>query len=146
MELKLEVALIPVTDVDRTIDFYRRLDFRLDGDFIVDDSYRVVQLTPPGSTASIIFGTGVTTSPAGSSDGLLLAVRDIVDTRAELAARGIEVSEVFHEAEAFIHPSEEHRIAGAHPERATYGSYATFADPDGNRWIVQEVTDRLPGR
>lgn len=146
MELKLEVALIPVTDVDRTIDFYRRLDFRLDADFIVDDSYRVVQLTPPGSTASIIFGTGVTTSPAGSNDGLLLAVRDIEETRAEIAARGIEISEVFHEAEAFIHPGTEHRIAGAHPERATYGSYATFADPDGNRWIVQEVTDRLPGR
>ncbi|MEI5583977.1 MULTISPECIES: VOC family protein [unclassified Agromyces] len=140
------MALIPVTDVDRTIDFYRRLDFRLDGDFIVDDSYRVVQLTPPGSTASIIFGTGVTTSPAGSSDGLLLAVRDIEATRAEVAARGIEISEVFHEAEVFIHPGKEHRIAGAHPERATYGSYATFADPDGNRWIVQEVTDRLPGR
>ena len=146
MELKLEVALIPVTDVDRTIDFYRRLDFRLDADFIVDDSYRVVQLTPPGSTASIIFGTGVTTSPAGSNDGLLLAVRDIEETRAEIAARGIEISEVFHEAEVFIHPGTEHRIAGAHPEQATYGSYATFADPDGNRWIVQEVTDRLPGR
>lgn len=146
MELKLEVTLIPVTDVDRAMEFYRRLDFRLDADFVVDDSYRVVQLTPPGSWASIIFGTGVTTAPAGSSDGLLLAVWDIEETRAEIAARGIEISEVFHEAEVFIHPGSEHRIAGAHPERADYGSYATFADPDGNRWILQEIKKRLPGR
>ncbi|MBM7505108.1 VOC family protein [Agromyces aurantiacus] len=146
MELKLEVALLPVADVDRTLDFYRRLDFRLDADLIVDDSYRVVQLTPPGSTASIIFGTGVTTSPAGSNDGLLLAVWDIEETRAEIAARGIEISEVFHEAEAFIHPGTERRIAGPHPERADYGSYATFADPDGNLWILQEIKKRLPGR
>lgn len=146
MELKLEVVVIPVTDVDRAIAFYRRLDFRLDADFVVDEGYRVVQLTPPGSTASIIFGTGVTTAAAGSADGLLLAVYDIEETRADIAARGVEISEVFHEAEVFIHPGTSHRIIGAHPERADYSSYATFSDPDGNRWILQELKTRLPGR
>ncbi|WP_448808831.1 VOC family protein [Agromyces bauzanensis] len=146
MELKLEVVVIPASDVDRAIDFYRCLDFRLDADFVVDDGYRVVQLTPPGSQASIILGTGVTTAPAGSTQGLLLAVWDIDETRAEIAARGVEISEVFHEADVFVHPGTEHRIAGPHPERADYGSYASFRDPDGNSWLLQEIKHRLPGR
>lgn len=146
MKLKLEVAVIPVSDVDRAIDFYTRLDFRLDADIVVDDGYRVVQLTPPGSPASIIFGTGVTTAPPGSAQGLLLAVSDIEEARAEIAARGIAISEVFHEAGVFVHPTTEHRIPGLHPERADYGSFASFRDPDGNGWLLQEITHRLPGR
>lgn len=146
MDLKLEVIVIPVSDVDRAIDFYRQLDFRLDADFVVDEGYRVVQLTPPGSPASIILGTGVTTAPAGSVGGLLLAVWDIEETRAEVAARGVDISPVFHEAGVFIHPGTDHRIIGAHPERADYGSYSTFSDPDGNGWVLQEIKTRLPGR
>jgi catechol 2,3-dioxygenase-like lactoylglutathione lyase family enzyme len=146
MELKLEVIVLPVADVDRAKDFYQRLDFRLDADFVVDETYRVVQLTPPGSAASIIIGTGLTTAPAGSVQGLLLAVYDIEDTRAEIAARGIEISELFHEAVPFLHAGTEHRIAGAHPERADYASFASFNDPDGNGWVLQEIKTRLPGR
>lgn len=146
MELKLEVIVLPVTDVERAKAFYERLDFRLDADFTVDDGFRVVQLTPPGSQASIIFGTGLTTAPAGSVDRMLLVVRDVEQTRAELVARGIEVSEVFHEAGIFVHPGTDHRIRGAHPERADYASFASFSDPDGNGWLLQEITNRLPGR
>lgn len=146
MELKLEVVNLPVSDVDRAKAFYQRLDFRLDADFVVDDGYRVVQLTPPGSQASIILGTGVTDAPVGSSRGLLLAVFDIEKARAEIAARGIEISEVFHEAGVYLHPGTEHRILGAHPDRADYSSYASFSDPDGNGWVLQEIKTRLPGR
>jgi len=146
MELKLEVIILPVSDVDRAKDFYQRLDFRLDADLVVDEGYRVVQLTPPGSQASIIVGTGLTTAPVGSAQGLLLAVYDIEDTRAEIAARGIEISEVFHQADPFLHAGTEHRIAGAHPERADYSSFASFSDPDGNSWVLQEIKHRLPGR
>ena len=146
MELKLEVVVIPVSDVDRAIDFYRRLDFRLDGDFVVDEGYRVVQLTPPGSPASIIFGTGVSTAPLGSAQGLLLAVWDIEEARAEIAERGIDISEVFHEAGVFVHPGTEHRLSGPDPERTDYSSYASFTDPDGNGWLLQEIKKRLPGR
>ena len=146
MELKLEVVVIPVSDVDRAIDFYRSLDFRLDADFAVDDGYRVVQLTPPASTASIIFGTGVTNAPAGSAPRLLVTVPDIVAARADLVSRGVDVSEIFHEADPFVRADDDYRIPGAHPDRATYGSYATFNDPDGNGWLLQEITDRLPGR
>jgi catechol 2,3-dioxygenase-like lactoylglutathione lyase family enzyme len=146
MELKLEVIVLPVSDVDRAKDFYQRLDFRLDADFVVDDGYRVVQLTPPGSAASIMIGTGISSSPAGSVQGLLVAVPDIEVARADLIARGVDVTELFHEADPFVHADPSHRIAGAHPERATYGTYASFSDPDGNGWLLQEISTRLPGR
>ena len=146
MELKLEVIVLPVSDVDRAKDFYQRLDFRLDADFVIDDGYRVVQLTPPGSAASIMIGTGISGAPAGSVQGLLVAVPDIVVARADLIARGVDVSELFHEADPFVHADPNHRIAGAHPERATYGTYASFSDPDGNGWLLQEISTRLPGR
>jgi catechol 2,3-dioxygenase-like lactoylglutathione lyase family enzyme len=146
MELKLEVIVLPVTDVDRAKDFYQRLDFRLDADFVVDEGYRIVQVTPPASAASVIFGTGITTAPAGSVRGLLVAVPDIEAARADIAARGVEVSEIFHEADPFVRAGAEYRIPGAHPERASYSSFATFSDPDGNQWLLQEITDRLPGR
>jgi catechol 2,3-dioxygenase-like lactoylglutathione lyase family enzyme len=146
MELKLEVIVLPVSDVNRAKDFYQRLDFRLDADFAIDDGYRVVQLTPPGSAASIMIGTGISAAPAGSVQGLLVAVPDIEVARADLVARGVEVSELFHEADPFVHAEPGHRIAGAHPERATYGTYASFSDPDGNGWLLQEISTRLPGR
>ena len=146
MELKLEVIVLPVSDVDRAKDFYQRLDFRLDADFVVDADYRVVQLTPPGSPTSIIIGDGLTTAAAGSSQGLHLIVSDIDATRAEIASRGAEISEVFHEDGVFHHPGTEHRISGAHPEHASYASFATFNDPDGNGWVLQEITTRAPGR
>jgi catechol 2,3-dioxygenase-like lactoylglutathione lyase family enzyme len=146
MELKLEVIVLPVSDVDRAKDFYQRLDFRLDADFVIDDGYRVVQLTPPGSAASIMIGTGISAAPAGSVKGLLVAVPDIEIARADLVARGVEVSGLFHETDPFVHADPSHRIAGAHPERATYGTYASFSDPDGNGWLLQEISTRLPGR
>ena len=146
MELKLEVIVLPVSDVDRAKDFYQRLDFRLDADFVVDDGYRVVQLTPRGSAASIMIGTGISAAPAGSVQGLLVAVPDIEVARADLIARGVDVSELFHESDPFVHADPSHRIAGAHPERATYGTYASFSDPDGNGWLLQEISTRLPGR
>ncbi|HVL62276.1 MAG TPA: VOC family protein [Microbacterium sp.] len=146
MELKLEVIVLPVSDVDRAKDFYQRLDFRLDADFVIDHGYRVVQLTPPGSAASIMIGTGISAAPAGSVQGLLVAVPDIDVARADLIARGVDVSELFHEADPFVHADPSHRIAGAHPERATYGTYASFSDPDGNGWLLQEISTRLPGR
>ena len=146
MDLKLEVIVLPVSDVDRAKDFYQRLDFRLDADFVIDDGYRVVQLTPRGSAASIMIGTGISSAPAGSVQGLLVAVPDIEVARADLIARGVDVSELFHEADPFVHADPSHRIAGAHPERATYGTYASFSDPDGNGWLLQEISTRLPGR
>jgi catechol 2,3-dioxygenase-like lactoylglutathione lyase family enzyme len=146
MELKLEVIVLPVTDVDRAKAFYQRLDFRLDADFVVDEGYRVVQLTPPSSPASIIIGSGLTTAAAGSAQGLHLIVSDIETTRADIAARGVDVSDVFHEDGVFHHPGTEHRITGAHPEHASYASFATFSDPDGNEWVLQEITTRAAGR
>ena len=146
MELKLEVIVLPVSDVDRAKDFYQRLDFRLDADFVIDDGYRVVQLTPRGSAASIMIGTGISNARAGSVQGLLVAVPDIEVARADLIARGADVSELFHEADPFVHAEPSHRIAGAHPDRATYGTYASFSDPDGNGWLLQEISTRLPGR
>ncbi len=146
MELKLEVIVLPVSDVDRAKDFYQRLDFRLDADFAIDDGYRVVQLTPPGSAASIMIGTGISAAQAGSVQGLLVAVPDIEVARADLIARGVEVSELFHEADPFVRAEASYRIAGPHPERATYSTYASFSDPDGNGWLLQEISTRLPGR
>ncbi|WP_327371858.1 VOC family protein [Streptomyces sp. NBC_01217] len=147
MDLKLEVVVLPVSDVDRAKAFYGALGFRLDVDYIADDSYRVVHLTPPGSQSSILFGTGVTTAAPGSVQGLHLIVDDIEEAHADLVARGIDMGEVFHDAGGVFHRgTEEGRVSGPHPTRASYSSFAAFSDPDGNGWVLQEVTTRLPGR
>jgi catechol 2,3-dioxygenase-like lactoylglutathione lyase family enzyme len=147
MDLKLEVLVLPVSDVDRAKAFYEGLGFRLDADFAVSDDYRVVQVTPPGSEASIIFGTGVTNSAPGAVQGLHLVVFDIEEAHADLAARGVDISEVFHDAGGvFHHAGTGSRVSGPHPERADYASFASFSDPDGNGWVLQEVKTRAPGR
>ncbi len=147
MDMKLEVVVIPVTDVDRAMQFYQRLGWRLDADFATGPQFRVVQLTPPGSPCSIIFGTGVSTAAPGSAEGLHLVVADIEKARAELAERGAPVSEVFHDAGGvFHHAGTEQRVPGRDPENRSYSSYASFTDPDGNGWVLQEITTRLPGR
>ena len=146
-EMRLEVVVLAVTDVERTKRFYQDLGWRLDADLVVDDGYRVVQLTPPGSACSIIFGTGVTSAPPGSAEGLQLSVYDIDEARADLIARGVEVSEPFHDVTGiFHHAGTEGRLDGAAPEHADYGSFASFTDPDGNGWLLQEIKTRLPGR
>jgi catechol 2,3-dioxygenase-like lactoylglutathione lyase family enzyme len=147
MDLKLEVVVLPVSDVDRAKAFYEKAGFRLDVDHVADDSYRVVHLTPPGSECSILFGTGVTTAVPGSVQGLHLIVSDIVAAHAELADRGIQMGEIFHDAGGVFHRgTQEGRPSGPHPQRTSYGSFAAFSDPDGNGWVLQEVTTRLPGR
>ena len=146
-EVRLEVVVVPVSDVDRAKAFYEKLGWRLDADLAVDDGYRVVQLTPPGSGCSIIFGEGVTAAPPGSSEGLQLSVYDIDEARADLAARGVEVSEPFHDVTGvFHHAGTEGRESGAAPGHADYGSFVAFSDPDGNGWLLQEIKTRLPGR
>jgi catechol 2,3-dioxygenase-like lactoylglutathione lyase family enzyme len=146
-DLKLEVVVLPVSDVDRAKSFYQGLGWRLDADFTAGDGLRVVQLTPPGSQASIIFGTGITSAEPGSVDALQLTVSDIDAGRDELIARGADVSEVFHDAGGvFHHAGTEAREAGPAPERADYGSFASFSDPDGNGWMLQEINTRLPNR
>lgn len=146
-EMRLEVVVIPVADVDRARDFYAGLGWRLDADLAVEDGYRVVQLTPPGSGCSVIFGEGVTGAAPGSAEGLQLAVYDIDAARAELVAGGAEVSEVFHDVTGiFHHAGSEGRVSGPAPEHADYGSFVAFEDPDGNGWLVQEIKTRLPGR
>jgi catechol 2,3-dioxygenase-like lactoylglutathione lyase family enzyme len=140
VDLKLEVAVIPVSDVDRAKRFYSGLGWRLDADFAVGDAFRVVQFTPPGSPASIHFGKGVTSATPGSS-GLYLVVSDIEAARAELIGHGIDMGEIFHIAGPGQPP-----MSGPDPERRSYLSYATFKDPDGNSWLLQEVTARFPGR
>ena len=147
MDMKLEVVVVPVSDVDRAKGFYAALGWRLDADFAGDGGFRVVQLTPPGSACSIIFGSGITAAEPGSADGLQLVVTDIEAARTELTDRGVEVSEVFHDAGGvFHHAGTVSRAAGPAPEHKTYGSFVSFRDPDGNGWLVQEVTTRLPGR
>lgn len=147
MDMKLEVILLPVADVDRSKRFYEDLGWRLDADFLVGDDFRVIQLTPPGSYASIIFGDGITAAAPGSVDGLQLVVSDVEAARAELAGRGVDVSDVFHDAGGvFHHAGTEARVPGPAPQRGSYGSFASFSDPDGNGWVLQEVTTRLPGR
>lgn len=147
MDFKLEVAVIPVADVDRAQHFYKTLGWRLDADFVAEDGLRVVQLTPPGSGASIIFGSGVSDSEPGSAQGLHLIVDDVVAAREELASRGVQISEVFHDqGGVFHHAGTTARVEGPDPERRSYSSYASFGDPDGNGWVLQEVTTRLPGR
>ena len=146
--LKLEVVVIPVADVDRAKEFYQRLGWRLDADFPFDNGFRVVQFTPPGSGTSVQFGTKMTSAAPGSAQGLYLVVSDIGAARDQLAARGAEVSEVFHPGApgAQFAPDTSGHVGGRAPDGASYGSFATFADPDGNRWLLQEVTTRLPGR
>jgi catechol 2,3-dioxygenase-like lactoylglutathione lyase family enzyme len=147
MDMKLEVVLMPVSDVDRAKSFYESLGWRLDADFPISEDFRIVQLTPPGSACSIIFGTGLTTAVPGSVQGLQLVVADIEGACAELAGKGVDVSEVFHDATGvFHHAGTEGRESGPAPENASYGSFASFSDPDGNGWLLQEVTQRLPGR
>lgn len=147
MDMKLEVVVLPVSDVDRARDFYQRLGWRLDADFPVGEGYRVVQVTPPGSPASVIFGTGVSTAAPGSTQGLYLIVDDIEAVRADLVTRGVEVSDVFHDATGvFNQAGVAGRVPGPDPERRSYSSFASFQDPDGNGWVLQEITERLPGR
>jgi catechol 2,3-dioxygenase-like lactoylglutathione lyase family enzyme len=147
MNFKLEVIVLPVADVDRAKAFYESLGWRLDADVAGDGGFRVVQLTPPGSPASIIFGSDVTTAAPGSTQGLYLVVEDIEAAREDLVARGVNVSEVYHDAGGvFEHAGTEHRLAGPDPNRTSYSSFASFNDPDGNRWVLQEITERLPGR
>ena len=147
MDMKLEVVVIPVSDVDRAKQFYTGLGWRLDADLVVDPSYRVVQLTPPRSPASIIFGTNVTSQAPGTAEGLQLIVDDIETAHDELSRADADVSEVFHDATGiFHHAGSQSRVAGPAPQRSSYGSFASFSDPDGNGWLVQEITTRLPGR
>ena len=143
VDLKLEVVIIPVSDLDRAKEFYGRLGWRLDGDFS-HGRERAVQFTPPGSQCSIIFGTNVTSAVPGSARGLFLIVSDIEAARDELMRRGVEVGEVFHYAAG---PAPfGGQVRGTAPDHVSYGSYAKFSDPDGNGWVLQEVTTRFPGR
>jgi catechol 2,3-dioxygenase-like lactoylglutathione lyase family enzyme len=147
VDLRLEVVVIPVADVDRAKEFYTGLGFRLDADFPGAGDFRVVQVTPPGSAASIIFGTGVTSAEPGSAQGLHLVVTDIEAARDELRRRGADVGEVWHDRDGvFHHADEANRADGPHPTRASYGSFLSFRDPDGNSWTVQEIVARAPGR
>jgi catechol 2,3-dioxygenase-like lactoylglutathione lyase family enzyme len=148
-DLKLEAIVIPVADVDRSKTFYDALGWRLDADFAFENGFRVVQYTPPGSPTSIQFGTQVTTATPGSAQGLYLVVSDLETAREELAGRGVEVSKVFHvetPGAQFQPDGSDGRVGGPAEDRASYGTFATFRDPDGNGWLLQEVTTRLPGR
>jgi catechol 2,3-dioxygenase-like lactoylglutathione lyase family enzyme len=152
MDMKLEIVVIPVADVERAKQFYAGLSWRLDADFVFPDGFRVIQFTPPGSDASVIFGTNVTEAAPGSAKGLYLVVSDIEAARQELLNSGVKVSEVFHGGDN-VHAGidEPHlfgsvRVSGPDPDRRSYFSLASFSDPDGNGWLLQEVTARLPGR
>jgi catechol 2,3-dioxygenase-like lactoylglutathione lyase family enzyme len=146
-DMKLEVVMIGVSDVDRAKAFYQKLGWRFDGDFAAGDDWRVVQMTPPNSQASIIFGKGIRSAKPGLADSLVLAVDDVDAARADLVARGVAVSEVFHYAGGpFNVAGKNPRVAGRDPEGRTYFSFASFEDPDGNGWLLQEVKTRLPGR
>jgi catechol 2,3-dioxygenase-like lactoylglutathione lyase family enzyme len=149
VDLKLEVVVIPVSDVNRAKEFYGKLGWRLDADFPFDNGFRVVQFTPPGSGCSIQFGTNVTSAAPGSAHGLYLIVSDIQAARDQLAALGVKVSAVFHPSvpgAQFQPDGSRGRVAGPATNHATYSSFATFSDPDGNSWLLQEITTRLPGR
>lgn len=146
-DFRLEVVLLPVSDVDRAKDFYGSLGWRLDADLAKDDNYRIVQFTPTGSTCSIIFGKGLTQAAPGSYEGLQLTVYDIDKARADLLERGVDVGESFHdETGVFHHAGTIGRVDGPAPEHSDYGSFAAFSDPDGNGWLLQEIKTRLPGR
>jgi catechol 2,3-dioxygenase-like lactoylglutathione lyase family enzyme len=150
--MKLEVIVIPVSDVDRAKEFYRKLGWRLDADFGSGKDFRILQFTPPGSGCSIIFGKNITAAAPGSAQGLYLIVSDIETARKELLGRGVEISEVFHDASGiYAGPDEPYlfgrqRASGRDPEHRSYRSFASFDDPDGNGWLFQEITTRLPGR
>ena len=149
VDMKFEVVVIPVSDVDRAKEFYGRLGCRLDADFRFDNGFRVVQFTPPGSECSLQFGTKITPAAPGSSHGLYLIVSDIQAAHDELVALGVKVSEVFHAGTPgaqFQPDGTSGRIGGPAPDHASYGSFATFSDLDGHGWLLQEVTARLPGR
>jgi catechol 2,3-dioxygenase-like lactoylglutathione lyase family enzyme len=148
MEYKLEVIVLPVADVDRAKEFYTRIGFREDLDYVVEgEDFRVVHFTPPGSHCSIIVGSGISTAEPGSVQNLHLIVDDIERARAELVGRGVEVSDIFHdEGGVFHHAGTEKRVPGLYPGRRSYGSFASFSDPDGNGFLLQEVTERIPGR
>src|SRR5215213_5508337 len=152
VDMKLEVVVIPVSDVDRAKRFYGGLGWRLDADFAAGDDFRVIQFTPPGSGCSVIFGRNVTAAAPGSTQGLYLVVSNIEDARSELLGRGVRISEVFHDAgDVHVGADEPYlsgrlRVGGPDPEHRSYHSYASFSDPDGNGWLLQEVTARLPGR
>jgi catechol 2,3-dioxygenase-like lactoylglutathione lyase family enzyme len=149
VDLKIEAVVIPVSDVDRAKEFYGNLGWRLDADFAFDNGFRVVQFTPPGSGCSVQFGTNITSAAPGSAQGLYLIVSDIEAARGQLAARGAEISEVFHAltpGAQFQPDGTSGRVSGPAPDRASYGSFARFSDPDGNGWLLQEITKRLPGR
>jgi len=150
VRLRLEVVVIPVDDYDRAKAFYTRLDWRFDGEQNLDEGYRLSPFTPPGSTASIIFGTQTTSAPPGSIDGLILAVDDITTARDDVMSRGVDVSDVFHDAGGTViggfHIGDAGRAPGPDPEGRSYASYASFYDSEGNRWVMQEITERAPGR
>lgn len=152
VDMKFEIVVIPVSDLDRAKQFYGGLGWRLDADFASGDDYRVIQFTPPGSGASVIFGKNVTAAAPGSAQGLYLIVSDIEAARNELIGRGVKVSQVFHDANGVYAGTDEPylfgrvRIGGLDPERRSYRSFASFSDPDGNGWLLQEITERLPGR
>jgi catechol 2,3-dioxygenase-like lactoylglutathione lyase family enzyme len=148
VDMKFEVVVIPVADADRSKEFYTKLGWRLDADFPFNNGFRVIQFTPPGSGCSVQFGTKMTSAAPGSAQGLYLIVSDIEAARKDLVARGIGVSEVFHAGTpgAQFQIDGSGRISGPAAEHATYSSFATFRDPDGNGWLLQEITTRLPGR
>ena len=146
VDMRFEFIVLPVSDVDRAKNFYAGLGWKLDMDFVRGEDFRVIQFTPPGSPASIIFGRGITTAEPGAAQSLYLVVSDIETARAELLARGAVVSALFHDAGGvFHHAGTKGRVDGPAPEHRSYGSFASFADPDGNGWLLQEVTTRLPG-
>ena len=147
VDMKLEVVIIGVTDIDRAKAFYQHLGWRFDGDFSGGDEFRIVQMTPHNSGTSIIFGKGIKSPQPGLSDSLILAVNNIDTAREDLIARGVAVSEVFHYAVCpFNNSGDNPRLSGRDPEGRTYFTFASFEDPDGNGWLLQEITTRLPGR
>jgi catechol 2,3-dioxygenase-like lactoylglutathione lyase family enzyme len=143
-DMKLEIVIIPVSDVARAKRFYRELGWRLDIDFKGDDGYRVIQFTPPGSACSVMFGSNITTAVPGSVQGLHLIVSDLAAARSELLRRGVQISEPFHDTGGVFHHADRQRVVdGFNPRRQSYASYASFNDPDGNGWLLQEITARL---
>jgi len=150
-DMKFEIVVIPVSDVDRAKEFYGRIGWRLDADYDDGKGFRVTQFTPPGSGCSVIFGKNVTGAAPGSAQGLYLIVPDIAAARAELLGRGVKVSDVFHNEGVYLGPDEPYifgrvRVSGPDPAHQSYRSFASFSDPDGNGWLLQELTTRLPGR
>jgi catechol 2,3-dioxygenase-like lactoylglutathione lyase family enzyme len=146
VDTKLEVVVVPVTDVDRAKRFYESLGWRLDADFVNGDTWRVVQVTPPGSPCSVVFGKGFTTAEPGSVKGNFLVVEDVDAARAEIKGYGVDISEVFHFDGDLHVTGRQGRVPGRHPENRSYFSWAEFSDPDGNSWLLQEIKTRLPGR